>query len=750
MKKQNIFYGISVITALLVMCHPLCRADTDPCVITVSDDQILQGQTSATVLASVYPSDNIARVRVKVIPPGYPSSAIPFMELADPENDGDYKLTFECEQTGIYIISFSASDQQENECTAQARVTQLGGIIVDPTELGVSEPDQIADFTITLYKAPQSDVSLTLSSSDPDECSVSPDAVTFDSENWNTGVTFTVSPEDEDIADGTRTCIISTAPALSTDAYYNGIDPPDITVSVADDDEPLILRAVIPAFGPAGQNMETSLRGSGFTENTQITMRERDENGDVTGNDDQAASVTMVSKTELSLVLPGPEAPSRYTLRASNENGDDELTDPVTFEDPDALEQQKRKKAILIAGSGPYPGNALWPATVKCVNRAYLTLISQGYTHETVYYFTPDLLTDADGDGESDADGDATLENLSAALTECAEGTEELLLYMTGHGGEGTFKINTATCVEILNAEILDGWLDDLQESMTGRLVIVYDSGMSGSFIPLMTPEEETQRIIIASASAHERAWFMEDGVFSFSYEFWKTLLSAGDLYAAFISGKERMSLDQTPVFDADGNGIGSQESDEALMENIVIGMGRSLRSDFPEIGKVCNAQKIGCEVTSARLWASDITFLNPLEKVWAIIVPPADPADYDPEDPVLERPTVDLKDPDEDGVYEGTYDNFVITGTYKIGIYAEDEKGGKASMQTSVIRTCKGDIDGNQAVELADAIMALRIAAGEKNLGIQEDYFRLNIDVNEDGKIGLEDLVYILGKVAG
>ncbi len=176
------------------------------------------------------------------------------------------------------------------------RVTQLGGIIIDPTQLGVGEPDQTADVTITLYKAPLSDVILTLLSSDPYECRVSPDSVTLDSDNWHTGLTLTVSPEDEDIADGTQTCIITTSPAVSTDTYYSGIDPPDITVTVTDDDTPLALRAVLPAFGPASQDMATVLRGSGFTENTEITMRQRDENGDVTGNNQEASS--MVSKTE--------------------------------------------------------------------------------------------------------------------------------------------------------------------------------------------------------------------------------------------------------------------------------------------------------------------------------------------------------------------------------------------------------------------------------------------------------------------
>jgi len=53
------------------------------------------------------------------------------------------------------------------------------------------------------------------------------------------------------------------------------------------------------------------------------------------------------------------------------------------------------------------------------------------------------------------------------------------------------------------------------------------------------------------------------------------------------------------------------------------------------------------------------------------------------------------------------------------------------------------GDVDGNGKVELADAVLALKIMAGFTISAPQA--VNLNADVNGDGKIGLAEVVYIL-----
>ena len=59
-------------------------------------------------------------------------------------------------------------------------------------------------------------------------------------------------------------------------------------------------------------------------------------------------------------------------------------------------------KAIIVAGGGPYTENNIWNEVEGLAACAYRALITQGYKKDIVYYLSPNLLHDVDGDGESD------------------------------------------------------------------------------------------------------------------------------------------------------------------------------------------------------------------------------------------------------------------------------------------------------------------------------------------------------------
>ena len=56
------------------------------------------------------------------------------------------------------------------------------------------------------------------------------------------------------------------------------------------------------------------------------------------------------------------------------------------------------------------------------------------------------------------------------------------------------------------------------------------------------------------------------------------------------------------------------------------------------------------------------------------------------------------------------------------------------------------GDANGNEKVDLADAILALQIVAGINST----QTINPDADINSDEKIGMEEVVYILQKLAG
>jgi hypothetical protein len=64
----------------------------------------------------------------------------------------------------------------------------------------------------------------------------------------------------------------------------------------------------------------------------------------------------------------------------------------------------------------------------------------------------------------------------------------------------------------------------------------------------------------------------------------------------------------------------------------------------------------------------------------------------------------------------------------------------------TSLVNVEKGDFNGDSKVDLGDAVLGLKTLAGDTS----QDNVKKEADVDGDGKIGLQDVFYILQKVAG
>jgi len=116
------------------------------------------------------------------------------------------------------------------------------GITVSPTALTVDEPSGTADFVIKLNTRPtgDADVSIPLSASGPCTLSVT-SPVTVANAEWETGVTVTVTAEDDSAvnAGGERSCTVSTGDPASTDSDYGNLgasDVDDVTFTVQDDE----------------------------------------------------------------------------------------------------------------------------------------------------------------------------------------------------------------------------------------------------------------------------------------------------------------------------------------------------------------------------------------------------------------------------------------------------------------------------------------------------------------------------------
>lgn len=390
------------------------------------------------------------------------------------------------------------------------------------------------------------------------------------------------------------------------------------------------------------------------------------------------------------------------------------------------LPTDRKMKAIVVAGRKD-PSDSLWDATQICTNFAYRALTYQGFSKETIYYLSSDMNADLDGNGEADeVDAAATKANLQHAITAWAADADSLVLYITDHGGDETFRINESE--DPLTAEELDSWLDALQTDMTGKVTVVYDACESGSFLSKLTPPADRQRIVITSTSPEEPAFFVTQGSVSFSSFFWTHIFNGLDIRESFELAKETMDS-QYPLLDANGDGVGNDPEDLDLVRNLFIGSGTKIWGEGPVIGSVSPDQTLN-DTTSATLSAFDVTDPDGVSRVWAVIRPP----DYNqgaPGNPIDQLPTIDLV-PGESGQYGYTYDGFNTEGTYRIAIYARDGNGNPSVPKLTSV-TVVNPLKRRAIIVAGDSVSDTFRTAVENNAGLAYDALIFQGYIDED-----------------
>lgn len=351
------------------------------------------------------------------------------------------------------------------------------------------------------------------------------------------------------------------------------------------------------------------------------------------------------------------------------------------------------QKAIIVAGGGPYPGNNLWNVTQMCANFAYRALTYRGFTKDTIYYLSSNTTLDLDNNGVlDDVDSYPDTNSLHHGITQWAidpngkidpnnAPVEDLILYLVDHGGRETFRMNP---YELLLAQDLGTWLNTLQKKITGKVILIYDACNSGSFLPHLASGED--RILIASASEGEQAYFITQGSVSFSKFFWTHIFNAESVGTAFEGAKEVIHFakeEQNPILE--DNGDLHDPNDGALAKDTYIGLRIPIFGETPVIHNISFDQTIQ-DTSSAILYASGVEDTDGIASVRAVIWPPSY-RQVSSSNPVWSLPSLELKpvdpnnpiDPNiplEPNTYAETYDNFNLTGTYYIAIYAKDSLG--------------------------------------------------------------------------
>jgi len=143
------------------------------------------------------------------------------------------------------IILAAATSTDTNYNGLKPSDVSVTNIDDDAAEFSIStlsgnttETGSTATFSVSLSSQPAADVTIGISSSDTTEGTVDKTSLTFTPDDWNTTQIVTVTGVDDRLADGNQAFFIQLAAATSSDAQFDGQNPPDVSVINIDNDRP--------------------------------------------------------------------------------------------------------------------------------------------------------------------------------------------------------------------------------------------------------------------------------------------------------------------------------------------------------------------------------------------------------------------------------------------------------------------------------------------------------------------------------
>lgn len=194
----------------------------------------------------------------------------------------------------------------------QVTDNDTAGIFVVPT-LGLVTTENLlaTNFAISLSSQPTANVTINLSSSTVAEGTVSPASVTFTSTNWYLSQSATVTGVNDDVDDGDQSYSIITGAALSVDASYSGVNPPNVVVVNVDNDT-----AGVTVTQTGGS---TTVTEGGATDTFTVVLNSRPASGSVVVALSPGSQLTLSAPT-LTFTTGNWNSAQSVTVTAVNDN----------------------------------------------------------------------------------------------------------------------------------------------------------------------------------------------------------------------------------------------------------------------------------------------------------------------------------------------------------------------------------------------------------------------------------------------
>ncbi|HYO09542.1 MAG TPA: tandem-95 repeat protein, partial [Tepidisphaeraceae bacterium] len=200
----------------------LDEAPTDDVTVPIVSTDTTEGTVSAASITFTAANWNVPQ-------------AVTVTGASDSVDDGDVAydvktgpaVSTDANYNGLSGADLSLTNTDDD--TAGFTVTPTSGLTT--TEAGAS-----ASFDVVLTSAPLADVTISVTSDDASEGTVSVATLTFTAANWNVAQTVTVTGANDAVDDGNVAYNVVLGAAASGDAGYNGITPSAVAISNTDDD----------------------------------------------------------------------------------------------------------------------------------------------------------------------------------------------------------------------------------------------------------------------------------------------------------------------------------------------------------------------------------------------------------------------------------------------------------------------------------------------------------------------------------
>jgi hypothetical protein len=247
---------------------------------------------------------------------------------------------------------------------------------------------------------------------------------------------------------------------------------------------------------------------------------------------------------------------------------------------------------------------------------------------------------------------------------------------------------------QILTASSLNTFLDNFQEAVNRKVVVVIEACKSGSFTDDI--QSTTYERVIITSTDNKNAYLSADGRISFSQFFVDSLNCGNSLNRAYLHAKRLLTNMTAPYHTLAPKMIGPS----LMADKTYIGGNFNIAASYPEITDTSSDQTVTAYETHS--FYATLSDMEGITKVWAVVLPPG----YKPPEvgndfitPEFGLDHFELKKTSVENQYEGSYDNFTYNDIYRITFYAINKEGNVSVSNTINVTVEEGlgiDSDGD------------------------------------------------------